>query len=166
MNSHLLGRRTEPLAASGKLPDYRDLVFVMHKMRPFILERERTSFTRVLSRLGKYLAHDSFRDCLGSLRERWTGREFESQVQFYSMGRAVRCEQFLMNWLYAYEYHRNQVRKAEVDSLLRGMPVELSRFIFVATIAEKVTAVLGLSQLVEAAMGKRDHTEWVVRSPG
>jgi hypothetical protein len=59
-----------------------------------------------------------------------------------------------MNWLNAFEYHRDQDKRARLDWLLKRIPTDVSRAIFLMLLIDKAKAVLRISDIVETVLRK------------
>jgi hypothetical protein len=120
----------------------------LHRMRPFVLQDEPTSFYKTCSLIGRYICDISVRDMLKKLKSLYSGKDFQSQVRmdFHSL---VNCEAALKKWLNAFEYHKDRSKQEEIQLLAPGLPLEYLKAIFLSMTLDMAKAVLGLSELVE-----------------
>jgi hypothetical protein len=144
-------------------PSWESVLPLLHRLRPIILENEHASFSTVSSLLGKAVPSVAFRRLLKFAREIYDGRQQQKLMRFSSHETTLNSESVLMKWLNAYEYHRDQTLKAEVDALLSMLPEALQQMIFISMLFQKVRAAQALAGIAELALGKR--TTFTARLP-
>lgn len=142
-----------------KLPPDEDVIVFLHKLRPFILKSEPTSYYNVASILGKRLDHTGIRAFLRSQRELYDGRSFQNEleIKFTDAGKppiTVNSEKVLFDWLNARHYHRAADAKAAIEALHALLPEEAARVIFLSTLSGMALAIVNLAQFLGLFIGK------------
>lgn len=140
-----------------ELPPWDDVIVLLHKLRPFVLHDEYASFDRITSIIGQRLDHPFFRRVLRSQRRLFNGKDMQELCVISSNGVVVNSDQVLTDWLNAYEYHRDQDKKAKIESLHRLVPLDYSKAIFVGMIGDKTDAILNVAGLVAVLTGKQER---------
>lgn len=143
------------LKASANLPSKDDLSILLHRLRPFILQNEPSSFHRVSSIIGKRVPDDHIRNLLTEQRECYDGRQTQKMMRVVSNEMIVNSENVLQNWLNSYEYHRDPDKRATIDRLFASMPGDLLTGILVSMLVDKTRAVGNVSLLVAFLLGKQ-----------
>ena len=138
------------------LPPWDLVGILLHRLRPFILERESYSFLKIQSVLGKGLSDPAIRAYLGLQRDAFPGRVLRSQIQVTSNGVEIISESVLLDWLNGFEYHRDEVRRARLDELHRLMPLDMSKYFFISMLTDKIRAVLNVSGLAAVTLGSHE----------
>jgi hypothetical protein len=148
--------REEGLSASATLPSDEEVIVVLHRLRPLILEGEPTYFNRVVNVIARRANSPEMRRGLEALKNLFAGGEFQSMVGIMVEGKAVNSEAMLKTWLNASEYHRDVDKQAEMAQLHEILPTEATRGIFLALVVEKLKAVRGLEILIDVLQGKQE----------
>lgn len=128
----------------------QDIALVLLRLRPFILNNEPFEFNRTVNLLQRYVRHELIVKHLGYLKDRFGGKEFQSQIQITSGELLVNCEKMLWAWLNAYEYHRRDDERRLVEEIDAGLPAGLSRLIFASMIMDKVKAVAEFAGVISS----------------
>jgi hypothetical protein len=141
-------RKPEGVSAQVTIPPSDAVCAFLHRMRPFVLQDEPTSFYKTCKLIGRYIRDISVRDTLEKLKLLYSGKDFHSQVRmdFHSL---VNCEAALKKWLNAFEYHKDRSKQEEIQLLAPGLPLGYLKAIFLSMTLDMAKAVLGLSELVE-----------------
>lgn len=137
-----------------ELPPEDDLLALLHRLRPFILKQEFASFEKVASLLRKKFNHNDFQPFLKYYRHLYQGKQIESVMTIRSNDLIVNSEKTMMDWLNAYEYHRDQDKKLKLKPIFEMFTHDGARAIFVMFVVDKIKAILGISDLVKLALGK------------
>ena len=66
----------------------------------------------------------------------------------------INSEKTMMDWLNAYEYHRDQDKKIKLKPIFEMFSHDGARAIFVMFIVDKIKAIQGISDLIKLALGK------------
>ena len=148
---------------SASLPPWETVMPLLHRLRPIILENEHASYATVAARLGQRVPSPAFRALLRFSRQIYDGRHQQEMIRVSANETVLNSERVLMNWLNAYEYHRDQSLKAQIDRLLGWLPEDLPRFFFVQMLFDKVRAAQALAGMAELALGRR--TTFTARIP-
>lgn len=143
-----------------ELPPDEQLIALLHRLRPFVLEGEDTSFLRVSSTIGRRAYNDLIRKFLCVQKDRYLGKYSQQFVQVISNDVVINSEATLQKWLNAYEYHRDSDKRREIEGLHQLISLEASKAIFVMMLYDKATAIRNLHSLVRLILGKQDTWTW------
>jgi hypothetical protein len=143
-----------PLVVETDLPDDDTLSILLHRLRPFILQKEAASFPAVSSVIGKSVGHPHIRQLLRDQNRLYDGRQFQSRIRIASNKDLVNSERVLVDWLNSHEYHGDPEKRDAIEDLFGRMPGHLMRFILVSMLVDKVEAIRNLAALVAVMLGK------------
>ncbi len=124
-------------------------------LRPFILKDEDTYFLRVTGILGKHVEHPLFGGMLRQHKKRFQGDQLRSMFKVSVNDELINGKTALNRWLNAYHYHRDQDKRAALESLHVDLPVETSEPLFVHLLIDKVKSILDVADIIEG-MVRRD----------
>lgn len=145
---------------SSEMPPEDDVAAFLHRLRPFVLKNEPASFYRICKILGRAIAHPGMTALLRKQRDEFSGRAFQSQLQFSSNGITVNAEDVLQNWLNAYEYHRDPDRRDELKKIHHEhLPLEAIRPIFLSMLIDKAGAVAEIAKIVRLILTRQKGRE-------
>lgn len=139
---------TKSLKYSWTLPPDDDISALLHKLRPFVLENERTSFYRVVNILNRRLDRDEIRTVLNAQKYEYSGRAFLDQLSIKLDESPVNSEDMLKKWLNASEYHRDKDKQDELRVLETWFPNAFSRGLFISMIIDKARAILYIADFI------------------
>ncbi|MBL8523385.1 MAG: hypothetical protein JNN20_06840 [Betaproteobacteria bacterium] len=97
---------------------------VLHKLRPFVLQDESTSFVRVRSILARTFRDTSIQPFLQGLLTKYDSREMQKMIAMQSNNEVMNSDKMFMTWLNAYEYHRDPAKREQLESLSKIAPLE------------------------------------------
>jgi hypothetical protein len=144
---------------NSEVPPVADIAALLHRLRPFILSDDRTSYLRISSLLGKRFEYSHLRQLLKEQRQLFDSRNNQELVQVTSNGTVINCEQTLFDWLNGYEYHRDQAKRTKIESLHHLIPLEHSMPILLGVIGDKVQAVFQLAALIAVILGHEQSVQ-------
>ncbi|MCY3668502.1 MAG: hypothetical protein OXH81_22775 [Gemmatimonadetes bacterium] len=135
--------------------DDRDIVVILHRLRPFQLNDEPSCFYRMANVLKRHMGHDVLKPCFQYFRDLFSGKDFQSQMSLTLMSDdqkdlIVNCEKTLMDWINAYEYHRDDEKRRLIEDLDTTLPEEFSRSMFKSMLLDKVKAVIYFRNMISA----------------
>jgi hypothetical protein len=145
---HVSFRMGEPLEISVTEPSPDHRAVLLHRLRPFLLEREPFSFHRTRGIVARGSEGDFMRERLAQIKQLFTGAHLRSQVVVEVNDLVVNSEATLDRWLNAFEYHRDE---AEALALIRQhdpIPLDASRPIFISLLVDKMKAILHLGHII------------------
>ncbi|HEV7573167.1 MAG TPA: hypothetical protein VGQ21_16825 [Thermoanaerobaculia bacterium] len=147
----------------SEIPPDADIAALLHRLRPFILQEERTGYLNVSGLLGARFEHPHLRQLLKEQRRLFDSRNNQELVRVTSNGTIINCEQTLFDWLNGYEYHRDQAKREKIESLHRLIPLEHSMPILLNVVGDKVKAVFELATLIPVILGREESVQVVRR---
>jgi hypothetical protein len=102
---------------SKAMPDSDQVSALLHRMRPFVLKKEPTTYLpRVRNILARQLDHPAFHSYLARQKEIFEGRRQQAML-LVSQGQVINSTETLEQWLNAYEYHRDDDKRGTFEAL-------------------------------------------------
>jgi hypothetical protein len=131
------------------LPPVSELSEFLHMMRPFILNKESTYYIKVDSIISKNFQYDYIRKILKMKRNLFLGRAQKNLYQLSTEAIVLSSEEMLKKWLNAYEYHRDESKREELQRLHSdGFPLEIIKFFWIDILLDKAVAIFWLQALI------------------
>jgi hypothetical protein len=121
---------------------------LLHRMRPFVLQNEPTWYPTVNSRMRGYLDHSYLRQWLAAGRRIFDHGHFSLYGQISINDLPLHDERTFNLWLNAFEYHRDQGKRAKLTEALNGPPDDLALAVFRAMLADKAAEVMRIAHLI------------------
>jgi hypothetical protein len=125
----------------AKLPHPDDIAAFLHRMRPFVLQSEPTYLPSVCNILARRIAAPRIRSRLDRQKKIFQGERMRSIIQINANAVRLNSDEVLMKWLNAFEYHRDEDKRKELEDLHWLWPTEHSRALFLYLMLDKADAV-------------------------
>jgi hypothetical protein len=154
------------LKVEAELPDRDTLSILLHRMRPFILQGEPSSYAKVAGILGRKLDSPILRRLLQEQRELYDGRKSQQLMRISSGDVLINSERVLSDWLNSHEYHRDPDKRKAIDDLFARMPGELMRAVLVSLVVDKIHAVRNMATIVAFVLGRNDKIKFAIHMKG
>jgi hypothetical protein len=119
------------------------------------LEKERTNFNKVCAILGKRINNDAFRKFLKQRREVYTGERLQKKIRIIQNDMILNSEEFLNDWLNAYEFHRDKNKREKIKRLHEFFPIEGSKPILLLLLYDKYSTIVEIASLLEFILKMR-----------
>ncbi|MGD9652109.1 MAG: hypothetical protein AB7V12_07040 [Candidatus Dadabacteria bacterium] len=141
---------------NSSLPSDDAISILLHKIRPFILQKENTYIPKVCNTLRKRISNSRVVEWINEDRDQFLGKHFESHMRIVYGNRTdpnikrtqINSEETLQKWLNAYEYHRDENKKIEFENLNRFFPYQTNKAIFICMLIDKVRALTRLYNII------------------
>src|SRR6266700_1270315 len=147
---------------TSQLPPDEEIMAMLHRLRPLILNDEHASFNRVCDILGARISESIVRQAIKSLRQIYDGRSMQKQIVVRSTTDnseiIINSETALFTWLNAYEYHRYQNKKEEIDRFHQLLQLAHSKAFFLMLITDKVRVLASVARFANLILGKTGTT--------
>jgi hypothetical protein len=147
---------------TSELPPDEDVVVLLHRLRPLILHNEHASFNKVTGILGGRIEEPLVRAALKTQHAIYDGRAMQRQVVVRSTADGaeivINSETALFKWLNAYEYHRDQDKKREIDRYHQLLPLDHSKAFFLMLLSDKIRAIASIASFADVILGKAETT--------
>ena len=138
----------ESLRLESTQPSDDVVAVLLHRLRPVILQKEKTYFHKVCNILSKNINHSKFHEITKGLRELFSGINFQKQIVIKTNNVTMNSDEVLMKWLNAHEYHRDEDKKKFIEELHRRLPFENTKAIYLSMIIDKINSTLYLSHII------------------
>jgi hypothetical protein len=151
------------LKVETKLPNDEQIDAMLMKLRPFLLDNERTNFNDIWNIISKATKSQRVRKHLKALRFLYSGGNLQSVFVAGASsndvpdGKIVNSEEMLQLWLNGYRFHKNKEKQRIVDAMHGIMPPESSIALFLFLITDKVGAILALQRMISLFTGEREQ---------
>ena|SRR5664279_4403574 len=129
------------------------------RFRPLCLQREPTFFGRINNLVNGLVPNEQMRAIAREQKDLFSGKKMQQQLQVISNGVLLNSQETLEKWLNAYQYHREQAKKEQLDALHKILPIEGSIPLFLHLLVDRAKAVLALADLVGLIIGKTEKIE-------
>lgn len=146
---------TMEVGFSGNLPPDDDVGILLHRMRPFVLNKEATYLPKICNILSRYIEHDGFRAAIKQLLAEFKGKAFQQQVKIEAEGRILNSDDMLTHWLNAYEFHHFDDAKSAFSVFSTILPENWQRALFISMMLDKARAMLN-TWVIVAWLQRRD----------
>lgn len=147
--------RDKGFSYSTTLPPDDQILSLMHRLRPFVLQKESTNFYKVCKHLKRRLEHNEVRDFLDALRKYFSGQRMQQSLIIQSKNITINSESTLRKWLNAHEYHKDSDKQKELEDLHQILPLEASRAIFIMMLFDMAKSVLVLGSFIGVLTGRQ-----------
>jgi len=151
----------QPVVHTATLPPERDVAEFLHRMRPFVLDREQTNFFKIRKILARRLTLPEVRTHLDRLRDLYSGKEIPFALHVNE--RVLTSDEGLDLWLNAFEYHQDSQKQTELEAMYRVFPEPSAKAVFLYTMLQRASAVGKLGAFIDG-LAKADGTAQALRS--
>jgi hypothetical protein len=135
-----------------QLPLWDDVEVFLHRLRPFILQNEETNFYRITNYLYKLIDQPFLRSFIADQREYYSGKMMQNTIKISSNDVLINSEKVLLDWLNAYEYHRDSQKKVFIDELHQMFPLEASKVLFLQQLSDKAAAIHNMTGFIRVIL--------------
>lgn len=97
----------------SRLPDEDDIAALLHRLRPFMLQKERTNFLKVANLLSKKYESDGIRSVIKDLRDEYSCKRQVAAWRLTFNGVLANDDDMFDAWLNSVEYHRDEDGKLD-----------------------------------------------------
>jgi hypothetical protein len=149
-----------PVSCTQTLPPEDDIIVLLFRLRPLILNDEHASFNRVTGIIGKKLSDSNVRLFLKAQQSLFGGKRSQSLIEVKSHNQIINSDKVLSDWLNAFQYHRDQSKRKEIERLHELMPLESTRGFFIMLLLDKVEAIFNIAGMIELLLGKRKTLQY------
>jgi hypothetical protein len=139
---------------NGTEPTDDQRAVVLHRLRPFLLEGEACYFHSVRGIVARSTDTPFLHDWLRQTKARFMGKLLERKVIISVGDLVLTSERALNQWLYGFEYHRDEAKSVALIKVHDPVPVDSSRPIFIMMLQEKAVAVLHLAHVVHKMLAE------------
>ena len=143
------------LKFSGEVPDWNDVIVVLHRLRPLILASERTYFYTVLNVIRRRGDHSALRGGLETIKDVYSGARLFRAVTLSVNREVLNSEAMLKQYLNAYEYHRDVDKRDKLEELFQVFPSDAMRTLLVHGLIDKMQGIHLLETLIGFLAGKQ-----------
>jgi hypothetical protein len=130
------------------LPNSDQISVLLHRIRPFILEKEVTFFNKIKNILYKVLDKES-QDELKNISKRFEHKNNLPDIEFFKGYQNTKTDTNFYNWVNAEEYHSDKKKKEEVELLKKSLPNNLFYYQMIEIYIDKYNAIFGLFQIIK-----------------
>lgn len=141
------------LDASGSIRlDENDLSAILHKMRPFLLNKEKTNFYKIANIIKRRIRSEYTHYLVETIKSRFSGRELSDMMQaLFQRGQEnmlINSEGIFMKWVNAEEYHRDDEKRELLEEIDSVLPRTFSRSLFESSLIDRAKSVIELGNII------------------
>lgn len=149
------------MKVKSSLPEWEDIIVFLHKIRPFVLNKETTYFYKIANIISKNIKNTFIRDFINRQRGLFSGKNMQKQVQIKVTNININLKiknviinsaEILNKWLNAYEYHRDNDKIIFIDKVNEVIPKDFSQAIFVSLLIHKGKAIGNIGSFIKLMM--------------
>ncbi|MCK4577397.1 MAG: hypothetical protein KAU50_01325 [Candidatus Marinimicrobia bacterium] len=137
-----------------EMPDKEKVISLMHRLRPFILNDEKTNFSRICNIITKCVSDDKIRSIIKSQKIIFTGKQLQSLFKIESNSIVINSDETLNMWLYAFEYHRDMEKREQLLTLTSVLPLDVLRAFMIMMLSDKTRAIINVNAIIRLILGK------------
>jgi hypothetical protein len=139
------------LAVEWTRPTDDEMAAYLHRYRPFGLKKESTYFDNIVNLLSKNVENSLFRSSLRTFRDMFNGKCMQNtKIKIESNDVILNCDDFFMDWLNAYQYHRVPDTIQRVDALHTILPLGFTEAFLMGLMSEKTGAISRVAHYAKA----------------
>lgn len=152
-------------------PSSAECAVFLHRMRPFILNDERTYFGRIKGIIERRFVYKSINAVLSQVGASFSVKKSDTHPSLHYGGRTYNIDDILRCWLNSCEYHtgnstRNGVNQLDViEQFKRIMPIEGIRVICLRRLNEQYDSIYKLYNFVDQML-RYPRARYVLRNDG
>jgi hypothetical protein len=136
------------------LPPRDDLDIVFQRLRLFLLHKERTSFDNVRAILKRHLRAELLRQFLKDQQNLFQNGPGTVSSRMVFNNVEISNEAALQNWMYGYQFHGDDTRRAAFES--HGIPIDHPsvRRTLIGLLLNKQAAISNIAAITAVIMGR------------
>ncbi len=147
------------IVLSANAPDRKDIAHALHELRPLVLQGESTYFATVKKIVSRRVEHTALRKYLKFLQRYYDFRPAETDPvppqAGFSFGNAgdvfdTSTEAGLKKYLYAFEYHKDEQKEADVRQAVGEPNMEILQQGILFALMQRVGVIVELCSLCDA----------------
>lgn len=144
---------------SGSLPSDEQFAALLHRMRPFYLNKEPTNFNTVTNSISQHVLQPAFVGFFRDLKQKYRGQPLRELFQVMGAGRLLNSEGFLDDYLNGIEYHRDKNRQEEIQKVAQFFTIEAQRVFVVLLLMMRVCAISELAAFLALCLQRENGEE-------
>jgi hypothetical protein len=123
---------------------------MLMRLRPFILNDERTNFRKIKNILSRRAEHPPFRKHISEISDTFELKRIQFVKSFSALGAPPLTVENVMDWLNSYEHHRDKEKQQKASNALGVFGVvQNGKAAFLFSAVEMLRAILDLSDFIE-----------------
>lgn len=159
VNIEIKGENEGKIEFLALLPPDDDLAVLFHRMRPFILQNEKTYFNRICNVIKKYFNHPILRYVIQRHQDLFSCKDFQNTIRFKINDILINSEEFFNTWVNAFEYHKIDEKQNKINDIHGSLiPFSNSKAIIIAILIDKAQAVCEILKIIDS-IEKKGNTE-------
>lgn len=126
---------------TGELPHDDQIAAILHRLRPFILQKESTYLAKVCGVLAHRIEHPQFRKMMKGILNEFMGKSFQQQMKVTVGNATLNTDEMVKNWLNGFEYHHFEDARQALEVFNTVLPEGWQRAIFISMLIDKAREV-------------------------
>jgi len=145
------------MICEGEMLADDDLGLLLHRLRPFILQKESTYLPKMLKLLARYIENDGIRTHIREWLDEFTGKGFQEQLTIAG-SQVLNSDAMVNNWLNGFEFHHADDAQAAFEEFRNVFPEAWQRGIIISMLVDKVRSVLNTLSYIQCLDRKVEFT--------
>jgi len=138
------------------LPDDDNIHAFLHKIRPFILEREKLNFMRIKSLIGKKINSCELNKYLKILNNEYLSKK-DNKLNIVINNEEFTFEKVFFYYINSYQYHREENKKEIIDTIIEASGhIKLFEYTMYDILLNKYKTIQKLSNIINKVIKKED----------
>jgi hypothetical protein len=156
----IAAEKGEPARFRASLPPEDDIAAFLHYLRPFVLEKSPTNFTKARKIMARRVTLPAVRRYLDRLLAIYSGEDIAFKIEVGSRAGelVVNSDDTIRKWLNGMEYHHDDDKDAEIRAMYEVFPEPAARALLVYCMLQRASAIGKLGAMIDG-LSKRDGRE-------
>jgi len=130
------------------LPDWQFVESYLHRLRPVILQKEKTNFYKICDLLSRRIELPRVRKAIKEEKQLYQGTGIHSIMKFSINNELIASEDMLQKYLNAFEFHRDDAKRESLEKFNAAFPLEAMKVFLFWLLQEKGGSILRVSEFV------------------
>jgi len=130
------------------LPDWEYVESYIHRLRPIILQNEKTNFYKICNLLAHKIEIPRIRKAIKEEKMLFQGEGINGIMKVKLNDQIITSEDMLQKYLNAFEFHKDEDKRQEIKKLNEAMPLETMKVFIFWLLQEKGGAILRIAEFV------------------
>jgi hypothetical protein len=151
---HMNVKMGGPPVFEADFPPREDFMVLLHAARPFILQDEELYFYKIVKMLKRKIKNKNIVEVLDRTKMLYSGKHSQAMIKVTANDIVINSEDFVLSYLNAYEYHRDQEKRSFFDELFKSFPQNIGRYFVVSLMVDKIKAIIDVGKIIGLIMGE------------
>lgn len=138
------------IVINTKMPSSEAISSFLHRLRPFILQKEPASYAVITGLLKRRIINGQIKKIVKEQAALFSGAPIPKKIQIYSNKVPIFTEEALLKWINAYEYHQDEEKRKEIEVLYKNIGgLNTANAVYLMLLTEKMKAISCVADLIK-----------------